>query len=67
MNDNVLIALDRIKFYARDALVTVTQVCPLVPRARACAAVRVCVSKQEQDTVNWTSAQAAHSTARHKN
>lgn len=26
MNDNLLIALDRIKFYAQDALVTVTQV-----------------------------------------
>lgn len=26
MNDNVLIALDRIKFYAQDALMTVTQV-----------------------------------------
>jgi hypothetical protein len=26
MNDNVAIALDRIKFYARDALITVTQV-----------------------------------------
>lgn len=26
MNDNLLIALDRIKFYAHDALVTVTQV-----------------------------------------
>jgi hypothetical protein len=26
MNDNVLIALDRIKFYAQDALMTLTQV-----------------------------------------
>jgi hypothetical protein len=28
MNDNVLIALDRLKFYAKDAILTVTQVGP---------------------------------------
>lgn len=36
MNDNVAIALDRIKFYARDALVTVTQVGSRVAHVSRC-------------------------------